>query len=198
MGEIKSSWELAMERTASIKSDKSALRASELKEKGQKIASEYLSADKAEPKKLTQALKEYSGQEKKQVEKAVIEVLLTYISLPRNGEYQSRLDFVSEGLKKVIGNAGIIEEILQQISQFFSQYLEQREQLKEQLKQQYTPQLRRKQQSLAQQYGYEIELKHEQDPEFSQLLQKNLRHLEGQYQEALNQVKDQLRNYHSP
>lgn len=196
MGEIKSSWELAMERTAGIKSDKSSLRMNELKKVGQKIASDFMDDTEAKPKKMMEAVKEYSGEEKKAVEKAAVEILLSHISLPRDENYQERLDFVSAGLQAAIGKKGYISEIIGQISQFFAQFLQQKEQLKEQLKQQYTPQLRQKQQSLSQQYGYEMELKHEQDPEFNQLLHKHMQQLESQYQNALNEVKEQIRGYY--
>jgi hypothetical protein len=195
MGEIKSSWELAMERTADIKSDKSAVRNNELKKAGQKIASDYMDSATPKPKEMRTAIKEYKGEEKQIVEKAAIEILLSHISLPRDENYQERLSFVEDGLKALLGKDHQLSSMLQQVSQFFSQFLQHQQQLTEQVKQQYEPQLRQKQQNLTRQYGYEIELKPEQDPEYTQLLQRHMQQLEQQYQDALNQVKDQIRSF---
>ncbi len=196
MGEIKSSWEIAMERTAGIKSDKSSIRQNELKKNGQKIASEYMDAETADPGSITKGLKQYPREERQTVEKAVLEILLSHITLPRSDDFEEKLKRVLEGLQPLLENKRVIQEIGSQASQFLSQFLQHREQLTEQLKQQYTPQLRQKQQQLKKQYGYEVELKHEQDPEFNSLLRKNLQHLESQYQDALGQMKDQIRNYY--
>lgn len=194
MGEIKSAWELAMERTAGIESDRSSLRMNELKKVGGRIASVFMDGESPEPKKMMKEIGNYSGEEKETVRRAAVETLLSYIGLPRDEDFQEKTDFVAEGLKAVLGKGAGVKEIMPQVSQFFSQFLQHRRQITEQLKEQYTPQLRRKQQSLAKQYGYEVELKHEQDPEFNALLKRNLQQLEAQYQEALTQVKDQLRS----
>ncbi len=196
MGEIKSSWELAMERTAGIQGDKSAVRKNELKKIGQKIASEYMDSATPEPKQLQKSIKEYKGEEKNTVEKSAVEILLSHISLPRDENFQERLNYVEKGLKILIGKDSQLSSILQQVSQFFTQYLQHQDQLTEQVKQQYEPQLRQKQQNLTRQYGYEIELKPEQDPEYNQLLQRHMQQLEQQYQDALNQVKDQIRSFY--
>lgn len=196
MGEIKSSWEIAMERTADIKSDKSSVRNNELKKAGQKIASDFMDSATPKPKEMQTAIKEYKGKEKQIVEKAAVEILLSHISLPRDETFQERLSFVEDGLKALIGKDHQLSSLLQQISQFFSQFLQHQEQLTEQVKQQYEPQLRQKQQNLTRQYGYEIELKPEQDPEFNQLLQRHMQQLEQQYQDALNQVKEQIRSFY--
>ncbi len=196
MGEIKSSWEIAMERTADIKSDKSSVRNNELKKIGQKIASDYMDSATPKPKEMQKAIKEYKGEEKQIVEKAAVEILLSHISLPRDENFQERLSFVEDGLKALVGKDHQLASLLQQISQFFSQFLQHQQQLTEQVKQQYEPQLRQKQQNLTRQYGYEIELKPEQDPEYNQLLQRHMQQLEQQYQDALNQVKDQIRSFY--
>jgi hypothetical protein len=193
MGEIKSAWELAMERTAGIESDKSSLRIHELKKAGGRIASAFMDANSPDSKKMLKEIDSYPKDDRETLRKAVVEILLSYINLPRDEDFQKKIDFVTEGLKALLGKGAGVKEILPQVSQFFSQFLQHRRQITEQLKEQYTPQLRRKQQSLAKQYGYEVELKHEQDPEFNALLKRNLQQLEAQYQEALNQVKDQLR-----
>jgi len=195
MGEIKSAWELALERTADIKGDKSSIRLNELKKSGQKIASDFLESESPEQETLKKTFKAFSKEERPTVEKAALEIFLSHITLPREDTYREKIELVMQGLQSIINEKRVIQELGTQIVQFFGQYLEHREQLSEQLKQHYMPQLRQKQEALKKQYGYEVELKPEQDPEFSNLLRKNFQKLEAQYQDALNQMKDQIRNY---
>jgi len=196
MGEIKSSWEIAMERTAGIRSDKSSIRQNELKKDGQKIASEFMDAASANPELITAKLKAHTREERPVVEKALLDILLSHIVLPRGTDYQEKLQRVLEGLQALLNNKKIIHEIGTQLSQFMAQFLQNRDQFTEELKKHYAPQLRQKQEQLKKQYGDAIELKHEQDPEFNSLLRQNLQRMEKQYQDALNQIKDQIRNYY--
>lgn len=195
MGEIKSSWEVALERTADIKGDKASVHANEVKKAGKRIASEYIYADKPDIKNFEKALSEYSGEDKAMVQRGAFEVFLSYISLPQDENYSDALERAQKGLEVLTGNKKDVASIMEQVQQFFGQYLQHRDQLKDQLKQQYEPQLKRKQQELSRQYGSQIELQPEQDPEFNQALQKNMQQLEAQYQQALNQVKEQLTSY---
>ena len=195
MGIIKSSWEVAMERTADIKGDKSAVHADEMKKTGKRLASEYVYAPKPDIKNFEKALNEYKGEDRSLVQRGAFEVFMSYLSLPQDENYENSLNLAQKGLEVLTGNKREIASIMEQVHQFFGQYLQHRDQLTEQMKQQYEPQLKRKQQELSRQYGGQIELQPEQDPEFNQALRKNMQQLESQYQEALNQVKEQLNSY---
>jgi hypothetical protein len=195
MGIIKSSWEVAMERTADIKGDKESVHANEMKKTGKRLASEYIYSDKPDIKEFEKKLGNYSGEDKKLVQRGAFEVFLSYISLPQDEQYGTSLELAQKGLELLTGNKKAVASIMEQVHQFFGQFLQHQDQLKQQLKQQYEPQLKRKQQELSRQYGSEIELQPEQDPEFNQALRKNMQQLESQYQQALNEVKEQLTSY---
>ncbi len=195
MGRIKSAWELALERTSDIKGDREAVRAHELKQEGKKLASKFLNADTPDEKILTEGLKEYEKQERKEVENSAFEVLLSQVSLPRDQDFGGKLETVKKGLGALTGKTKRVGSVIDQLSQFFQQYLQYQQQITEQLKQQYEPQLRRKQQQLSKQYGYSVELKAEQDPEFNQILKQNLEQLEEQYQQALSKAREDLRSF---
>ena len=195
MARIKSAWELAVERTSGIEGNKESVRANELKKEGQKLASKYLNATSPDAEILTEGLKKFSKQERKEVERSVFETLLSQISLPRNNRFQEKLETTKQGLIALLGKNKKLHTIIDQLGQFFQQYLQYQEQIKEQLKQQYGPQLKRKQQQLSKQYGYEVELTPEQDPEFNQLLKQNLEQLEEQYQQALGKAREDIRSF---
>ncbi|MFO7850758.1 MAG: DUF6657 family protein, partial [Spirochaetia bacterium] len=145
MAHIKSAWEIALERTSDIKSDKSSVRANELKREGQKIASEYVNADSPDPKILTDNVKKYSKEERKELEKSIFDVLLSQISLPRNRQFKEKLETAKKGLGELTGESKKVGGIIDQIGSFFEQYLQYQEQIREQLKKQYEPQLKKKQ-----------------------------------------------------
>ncbi len=195
MARIKSAWEIALERTSDIEGNKESIRAHTLKKEGQRIASEYINADSPDTAKLTDALKSYSKDERKEVEDSLIEVLFSQISLPRNEQFNEKLERSKKALSVLSKNGKKVNALIDQIAQFFSQYLAYREQIKEQLAQQYGPQLKQKAEQLSRQYGYSVELRPEQDPEFNQLLKRNLQQLEEQHQEALDRARDELRSY---
>jgi hypothetical protein len=195
MARIKSAWELAVERTSGIEGNMESVRANELKKEGQKLASKYLNATSPDAEILTEGLKEFSKQERKEVERSVFETLLSQISLPRNSQFQEKLETTKQGLIALLGKNKKLHTIIDQLGQFFQQYLQYQEQIKEQLKQQYGPQLKRKQQQLSKQYGYNVELTPEQDPEFNQLLKQNLEQLEEQYQQALGKAREDIRSF---
>jgi allophanate hydrolase subunit 2 len=85
------------------------------------------------------------------------------------------------------------EQLLDQIAQFMGKYLDARDSLLERAKQQYQPMFEQKQEQMMQKYGRAVNMSVEQDPEFIQFLQKHYNQLSKQYQQVLDQAKDQLK-----
>ena len=106
---------------------------------------------------------------------------------------KEKMKKLESGLQAVIKEKRQISYIFQQVGQFFSQYIQSRDQLEEAVKQQYEPRLREKEQMLEKQMGAKVNLTHEQDQEYIAVLAKNYSQLEDQYNQALQQVKDQLK-----
>lgn len=194
MTEIKSALELALERTQDIQGDKETLLSNQMKNDGKKLASAFLDpGESVDDKTLATKFKELSGKEQRWLQEGVFDVLVANLLLPINDSYTDKLQQLERGLHTVINKRKQISYIFQQVAQFFSQYIQTREQLESSLKQQYEPQLREKERLLEQQMGAKIQLTHEQDQEFMSLLAKNYAQLEEQYNQALIQVKDQLK-----
>jgi predicted patatin/cPLA2 family phospholipase len=82
---------------------------------------------------------------------------------------------------------------MNQFADLFKQYLENFSHLEEELKKQWEPRLRQKEQQLRQQTGQEINMTPEQDPEFVQVLNDQLKRLEDQYAGVIKQGKDQIK-----
>jgi len=197
MTEIKSALEIALERTKDIQGDKETIIANERRNLGKRIASKYLNPaeEKSDPGK---ELKQHGGQEGAYVREGFFQTLLANLSLPSDEAYKDHLKRIESGLLFVMKERRQVGYLIQQIDQFFEQYLQTRDQVTEQLKQQYEPQLREKEKQLAQQMGAQIHLTPESDPEFANLLSKNLARLEEQYNQALGQAKDELSRMFRP
>ncbi|MAG13843.1 MAG: hypothetical protein CMN78_04535 [Spirochaetales bacterium] len=194
MTEIKSALELALERTQDIQGDKETLKANELRNKGKLLASAYLNPHgNHEEKDPLSRLKSYSGKELGWVKEGFFRVMVANINLPVDADFVDKVKRVEDGLHAVLREKRQISYMFQQVREFFEQYLGSRDQMEESVKQQYEPQMREKERLLAQQMGAEIHLSPESDPEFVSLLAKNFSRLEEQYNQALQQVKDQLK-----
>ena len=192
MTEIKSALEIAMERSKDIKPDKKAIRAKEVKTDGRKAVTEFLEG--SGDIDLHKRVKEYPGEERAWYKEGLVEILFSHLSLPRNEEYTDKLKNLEAAFFSITKDKRQVPHLFQQIEQFFQQYLDTQKQVKEQLQNQFSPQLRQREAELSKQLGNEVKLTPEQLPEYKTALQRNLSSLDHQFQEALDQVKDQFKS----
>ena len=192
--EIKSALELALERTADIKSDKGKLEEHDLLQTGKRIASKFLHPIEDEEKIDLQAeLKKYSGKQLEVIKKGIFDVIMSNLTLPSDEIDEKIMKRLEEALNILTGNKRQLSSVFQQLTQFFNQYLKNKQEIRSSLEQQFEPRLRQKEQAMAQKFGQEVHLDAGQDPEFAEYLKKNFAELDNQYQEALEQMKGQLR-----
>ena len=79
-----------------------------------------------------------------------------------------------------------------QIVGFCKQFPEHRKQLVDQLKEQFAPMLSQKAAQLKAQYGQDVPVSLENDPEFLKIANQQLERLQKQYDETLAEAKAQL------
>ena len=188
MGKIKSALEIALERTESVKSDKDVIGLFEAKQKGKKLANEYLEgvikSFEAELKK------EPNATIQKNLKQGIFDVLLSQISLPGAKEDLQRIGTAARGLSAVIGNKHF-DEIVRQFSEIMNQYLNEAAQYEEAIKRQYAPKLRQKEEEISRRFGRQITIEPFQDPEFLAFYNQHLGALKENYQAAVEQVRDE-------
>jgi hypothetical protein len=191
MGKIKSALELAMEKTADLKADKSVIQKKDITRKGKISASSYLE----EPQKsdLKDQLKSYKGEELEWFRSGAMDTVLANLTLPQVEADLDKLEKLENALILLTGEKKQTAAMFDQLRQLYQQYLSNMDQLEEGLKQQYAPQLRQKEMQLRQQTGQDIHLTPEQDPDFIKLLSEQYGRMEQQYNEVLKQAKDELR-----
>lgn len=200
MSEIKSALELALERTADIKSDKTKLHEHDALQKGKRLASKFLHPEpdsEDPPVNLREELKKSSKEDLKQVRQGIFDVILSNITLPYDEINEELLDRAAGGLDVLLNNRKQIPHIFGQLKEFLGQYLQNKEQIRENLEQQFAPRLKQKEQALREKFGSSIELDPASDPEFAEYLKQNYAELDKQYQEALNQLKEQLKQLYA-
>ena len=192
MGIIKTALEIALEKTENIKSDKSSIDQFEMKQKGKKLANDFLS-DGAD---ITEELKKYSSDRKKSLKQGLFDVFVTQIALPVTDEDQKRLEKTGQGLAAIIDNQKNRNEfslMYSQLLQLVNQYLQETAHYDQALRQQYAPKLRQKEEEIARRIGREIALDPMQDPEFIAFYNQNMAALKNNYDPVIEQAKEEAR-----
>ena len=199
MGRIKSALEIALERTESIKTDKSSINIFEAKQQGKRLANAFL----ADPSKNPEdELKQYPQDQWESIKQGMFEVLTPQITLPAAADDLPRIEAVGKGLQLLMKDApskegslskesGRFAAMYKQLIQVLSQYLGEAAQFEQAIRQQYAPKLRQKEEELSRRLGREVRLDPFQDPEFAAFFNQNLNALKANYQAAVDQVRDE-------
>ena len=187
MGKIKSALEIALEKTESVKSDKASIGQFEAKQKGKKLANEFL---EGAVKSLEEEIKKETGDVQQNLKKGMFDVLISQINLPVAKDDLKRIEDAGQGLYMVIGNKHF-GEIAKQLAQIMKQYLDEAVKYEDAIKRQYAPKLRQKEEELSRRLGRPMQLDPFQDPEFVSFFNQNMGSLKTNYQAAVDQVREE-------
>jgi hypothetical protein len=189
MGRIKSALEIALERTETVKSDKDSIGQFEARQRGKKIANEFLE-DPA--RGLEEALKKAPKGERESLRQGIFEVLLAQITLPLTRDEEKRVQAVGKGLGAVISD-GRFSTRYRQFTQILSRYLDESDQYDKAIRRQYEPKLRAKEEELSRRYGRQVQIDPFQDPEFVAFYNQNMNALKENYRAAVEQIREEAR-----
>jgi hypothetical protein len=187
MGRIKSALEIALERTEGVKSDKASIDQFEAKQRGKKIANAFLEDG---TQSIDEVIKAAPAGERQSLKQGIFDVLISQIALPVTKEDQKRIEAAGKGLQPVINNSRFAA-LCKQLSQALSQYLSEAAQYDQAIRQQYGPKLRQKEEELSRRMGREVRIDPFQDPEFIAFYNQNMNALKGNYQAAVDQVREE-------
>jgi hypothetical protein len=188
MGRIKSALEIALERTENVKSDKTSIDQFEAKQRGKRLANEFLENGIS----LADELKKAPKDQQESLKQGIFDVLISQISLPVVPEDQKRIEAAGKGLQAVIGDSRFAA-YCKQLGQALSQYMNEAARYEQAIRQQYAPKLRQKEEELSRRMGREVRIDPFQDPEFIAFYNQNMNALKGNYQTIVDQVKDEAR-----
>jgi predicted flap endonuclease-1-like 5' DNA nuclease len=187
MPRIKSALEIALERTESVQSDKAGIGQFEAKQRGKKIANEFLSDPQIS---LREAIKKTPKEEQASLKQGIFDVLVAQITVPASRDDMKRLETIGNGLQTVIADAGFTT-LYGQLTQALSSYLDEADHYAEAIQRQYEPKLRQKEEELSRRLGREIRLDPFQDAEFVSFYNQNMNALKANYEAAVTQTREQ-------
>jgi hypothetical protein len=187
MGKIKSALEIALEKTESVKSDKGSIGQFEAKQKGKRLANQFL---EGAVKSLEEEIKKSPAAEKESLKQGIFDVLISQITLPLVKDDIKRIEAACQGLSAVIEGKRFAE-ISKQFVQIMKGFLEEASHFEEAIKKQYAPKLRQKEEELSRRLGRAVKLDPFQDPEFAAFFNQNMTALKANYQTAADQVREE-------
>jgi len=191
MARIKSAWEIALEKTESLNVDVDKINKNNAIKFGRRICGLYLNDIDYTLEKFK---KEYSeASDKTATKEGIINNLLINLTLPSDLTFEKTLDKINDIVSEISDNSDETINTINQIKEFFKQYLNHQDDLVNQMKEQFAPVLQQKEAQLQQQYGPDFKYSAEQDSEFMKLLDDNLKKLDQQYNETLDNVKEKIK-----
>ena len=194
MAEIKSAIEIALARTEGIEVDKDKIQAKEFKINGRKAALAFLDG-RIDIKDLSKTVKNEKGDARKAFISGAAGSFMSIMKLPLDLNYKEEFLKAAEGIKTLSDSPKNIGQMFEQLVQFFDQYLQSREQMEKQLFAQFAPMLKKKEEAIYAQTGSRMSIDPLDDPEFQKIYSQNINALAKKYLEALNQAKQQLKQF---
>jgi hypothetical protein len=188
MGRIKSALEIALERTETVKGNKSNIDEFEAKQQGKRLANQFLEEQK--PSILEDGIKGAPRETQAALKQGIFDVLVSQLGIPLSEEDEKRVAAAGKGLQIIIGDPRF-NAANKQLGQLLSQYLDQAAKYEEAIKRQYAPKLRQKEEELTRRLGRQVQIDPFQDPEFVAFYNQHMNALKGNYQSAVDEVREQ-------
>ena len=192
MADIKSAYEIAMEKINQIESATPEERLKwKFVPKGEELAGKYLKDDI----NLVAELSKYNDLEKKYVTQGISAILVRNIDLPKNDAVKKTNRKVMDGIKLIKKDKGAVENVFSKLRYIFNHYAEQGEAQKKEAYEQVKEQFMIKLQQALQQQGTAARMNNidvERQPQFQEERRKMLIRLDAQYIQHISEYKHEL------
>jgi hypothetical protein len=192
MADIKSAYEIAMEKINQIESATPEERLKwKFVPKGEELAGKYLKDDI----NLVAELSKYNDLEKKYVTQGISAILVRNIDLPKNDAVKKTNRKVMDGIKLIKKDKGAVENVFSKLRYIFNHYAEQGEAQKKEAYEQVKEQFMIKLQQALQQQGAAARMNNidvERQPQFQEEWRKMLIRLDAQYIQHISEYKHEL------
>ena len=180
MARIKSAWEIALEKTRDIEIDETKYRTDTLTKEGMALAGGYLNNTDQKLDVVAAKYASYGKEDLALVRSGMVSTILSNVSLPSDDIYQMRFERTCDLVNLVTGGDMQASGLMQQIGDFFKQYLEAKTAFVERMKAQI-------------QQAMESNPEGVNSAQYSQIISQNLKKMESQYSDALENTKETLR-----
>lgn len=190
MAKIRSAWEIALEKTQDIQIDKDRLQREENINRARRLAGSYLNYDEdMDEARLSGEYSKIASLDG--AREGIRATILQNLTLPSQEVLADRYERIRT-LCSLISDNPMADQLMTQIVGFLKQYPEHQRQLVDQLKERFQPMMQDKAEKLRQQYGQDVPVSIERDPEFLKLAQQQLDAMRGQYEQMLGEAKARL------
>jgi hypothetical protein len=194
MGVIKTALEIALERTETVKSDKSGIDQAAAKKQGKKLANAFL-AGESDLAALTEQVQKAPSGTCESLKQGIFDIFVSQIAMPAPGSAgneDKRIENVGKGLAVVIENKEF-PLMFSELLQIFERYRQEAAQYDQAIRQQYAPKLRQKEEEVSRRMGREVRIDPLQDPEFVAFYNQNMNALKAQYEGVVEQAREEAR-----
>lgn len=191
MAEIKSTLEMVMERAARMATEVADDTANDNTErKGMRLAASYLEGKESD---LMQLLKEQAPEEQMAIRTGMAQTLLRNIVLPREDTISEQSLLSLKALGELSGMAADTVSTCSELKQILEQYNQHKIQVRQQLDESIRGQLKQKLQQQGQNIDDEMSINPTMHPQYNDEWARVVGDLNAQYNQALDQRKDMLR-----
>lgn len=180
MARIKSAWEIALEKTQDIEVDEAKYRNDTLQKEGMALAGGYLNNTDRTMDAVAAKYASYSAEDKAVVRSGMVGTIMSNISLPSDDLYQMRFDRTCDLVNLVTDGDPQADGLMHQIGDFLKQYLDAKNAFVDRMKTQI-------------QQAMESNPEGVNSAQYSQIISQNLKKMDSQYGEALENTKESLR-----
>jgi hypothetical protein len=192
MGEMKSSWQIAMEKAEKLgKVSPEELNSIKYVPEGNRIASQYLQDDKSDL--MAEMAKFPDADAAKYVKKGIDEILLRNISLPHNEEDMRRTNRAMAGLRLIKDNKKQLESVLGLINNLVNQYQLALKQTYEEFKKKAEVTIQQASHGARPQRGDQMTLEQRLQLQIQEEWRQIHSELDAQYGKALDEHKQKIR-----
>ena len=192
MGEMKSSWQIAMEKAEKLgKVSPEEINSIKYVPEGNRIASQYLQDDKSDL--MAEFTKFPSGDAAKYVRKGIDEILLRNISLPHNEEDMRRSNRAMAGLRLIKENKKQLESVLEMINNLINQYQLALKQTYEEFKKKAETTIQQASRGTRPQRGDQMPLEQRLQLQIQEEWRQIHSELDAQYGKALDEHREKIR-----
>jgi len=193
MGEMKSSWQIAMEKAEKLgKVSPEEINSIKYVPEGNRIASQYLQDDKSDL--LSELAKLPAGDAAVHVKKGIDEILLRNISLPHNEEDMRRTNRAMSGLRLIKENKKQLETTLGLINNLLNQYQLALKQTYDEFKKKAEMTIQQASRNARPQRGDQMPLEQRLQIQIQEEWRQIHSELDAQYGKALDEHKQKIRD----
>ena len=180
MARIRSAWEIALEKTKDIEIDEQKYRTDSLEKAGMALAGTYLNNTDTVLDEIAAKYASYSEEDRAVVRRGMAGTVISNISLPQDDVFAMRFSRICDLADLISGSDPQVSGLMQQIGSFLQQYNDARtafvDRMKEQIRQ-----------------AMESNPEGVNSAQYSQLISQNLKKMEAQYGDALENTRESLR-----